>query len=99
MGESGRQDERGEHREQARVEDAEFHVQPGSSFAGLIGDTASLLPCPARCKSGGVSNETAVAVAPMKTELVAILSLAAVLAVGGGVGGKRCASGGCLLTP
>jgi hypothetical protein len=35
----------------------------------------------------------------MKTELVAILSLAAVLAVGGDVGGKRCASGGCLLTP
>lgn len=35
----------------------------------------------------------------MKTELVAILALAAVLAVSGGAAGKRCGSGACLLTP
>ena len=34
----------------------------------------------------------------MKTELVAILGLAAVLAVGGGATGKRCGSGACLGT-
>ncbi|HZJ14642.1 MAG TPA: hypothetical protein VFD27_06305 [Chthoniobacteraceae bacterium] len=35
----------------------------------------------------------------MKTELIAILSLAAVLAITGGADGKRCGSGACLLTP